>query len=33
MWIGALLPAEPGRCVMHMLPLSEQAEIARIKGL
>lgn len=33
LWIGALLPAEPGRCVVHMLPLSEQAEIARIKGL
>jgi len=32
MWIGALLPSDPGLCVVHMLPLSEQAEIARIKA-
>jgi hypothetical protein len=33
MWMAALLPQEPGRCVIHFLPLSENAEIARIKQL
>jgi len=31
-WAGALLPSEPGRCLIHLLPLSEAAEIARIKA-
>jgi hypothetical protein len=31
MWIGAKLPSEPGRCLIHFLPLSENQEIARIK--
>ncbi len=32
MWVGALLPSEPGRCLIHILPLSENAEIDRIKA-
>ena len=31
MWIAAKLPSEPGRCLIHFLPLSENQEIARIK--
>jgi hypothetical protein len=31
LWAAALLPSEPGRCLVHFLPLSENAEIARIK--
>lgn len=31
LWIGALMPSEPGRCLVHVLPLSENAEIERIK--
>ncbi len=31
MWIAALMPSEPGRCLVHLLPLSEQSEIDRIK--
>jgi hypothetical protein len=31
LWIGALLPSEPGRCLIHFLPLSENAEIERLK--
>lgn len=31
-WIAGFLPQEPGRCLIRMLPLSEQAEIARIKA-
>jgi len=31
MWIAALLPSEPGRCLVHFLPLSENAEIDRLK--
>ena len=31
MWIAALMPSEPGRCLVHLLPLSEKAEIERIK--
>jgi hypothetical protein len=31
LWIGALMPSEPGRCLVHVLPLSENAEIDRIK--
>jgi len=33
LWAAALLPSEPGRCVVHLLPLSENAEIERIKAL
>ncbi len=33
LWAAALMPSEPGRCVVHFLPLSENAEIARIKQL
>lgn len=31
MWVAAMMPSEPGRCIVHLLPLSEAAEIARIK--
>jgi hypothetical protein len=31
LWAAALLPSEPGRCLVHVLPLSENAEIDRIK--
>lgn len=30
-WIAALMPSEPGRCLVHFLPVSENAEIDRIK--
>ena len=30
-WAGAWLPSEPGRCIIHFLPLSENAEIDRLK--
>jgi hypothetical protein len=30
-WIAALLPSEPGRCAIHLLPVSEGAEIERLK--
>ena len=30
-WAAAFLPSEPGRCVIHLLPLSENAEIDRLK--
>ena len=33
LWVAALLPSEPARCVVHLLPLSEAAEISRIKAL
>jgi len=33
LWAAALLPSEPGRCLVHFLPLSENAEIERIKLL
>jgi hypothetical protein len=32
MWAMAVLPSEPGRCMIHMLPASETAEIARLKA-
>lgn len=32
MWIAAQMPSQPGRCLVDLLPLSEQAEIARIKA-
>lgn len=31
LWIAALLPEEPALCRVHFLPLSENAEIERIK--
>lgn len=31
LWAAALMPSEPGRCLVHFLPLSETAEIDRIK--
>lgn len=31
LWIGAFLPDQPGRCIIHFLPLSENAEIDRLK--
>lgn len=33
LWAAALMPSEPGRCIVHLLPLSESAEIERIKQL
>ena len=33
LWAAALLPSEPGRCLVHLLPLSENAEIDRIKQI
>lgn len=33
LWAAAMMPSEPGRCLVHLLPLSETAEIARIKQL
>jgi len=30
-WIAAILPSEPGRCLIHFLPISENAEIERLK--
>lgn len=33
LWAAALMPSEPGRCLVHLLPLSENAEIDRIKQL
>jgi hypothetical protein len=33
LWIAAMLPSEPGRCLVRALPLSENAEIERIKQL
>ena len=33
LWAAALLPSEPGRCLVHLLPVSETAEIARITQL
>jgi len=31
LWAAAFLPSEPGRCVIHFLPVSENAEIDRLK--
>jgi hypothetical protein len=30
LWAAALMPSDPGRCRVHLLPLSENAEIDRI---
>ena len=32
LWAAAFLPSEPGRCIIHLLPLSENAEIERLKS-
>lgn len=32
LWAMAELPSEPGRCLIHFLPVSETAEIARLKA-
>ena len=32
LWAAAFLPSEPGRCLIHFLPLSENAEIERLKS-
>lgn len=32
-WIAGMIPDSPGRCLIHMLPLSESAEIGRIKQI
>jgi hypothetical protein len=31
LWAAALMPSEPGRCIVHFLPRSEGSEIERIK--
>jgi len=31
LWVGAFLPSEPSRCLIHFLPISENAEIERLK--
>lgn len=31
LWAAAMMPSEPGQCLVHFLPLSEASEIARIK--
>lgn len=33
LWGAALIPSEPGRCRVHLLPHSEQAQIAKVKQL
>ncbi|MBA2542507.1 MAG: hypothetical protein H0V17_22890, partial [Deltaproteobacteria bacterium] len=33
LWAAALIPSEPGRCRVHLLPNSEQAQIAKVKAL
>jgi hypothetical protein len=33
LWAAALIPSEPGRCRVHLLPHSEQAQIAKVKQL
>jgi hypothetical protein len=32
LWAVAKVPSEPGRCLIHVLPLSENAEIERLKA-
>lgn len=32
-WVAALIPSEPGRCRIHLLPHSEQSQIAKVKLL
>jgi hypothetical protein len=31
LWVAAFMPSEPGRCVVHFLPVTEGSEIERIK--
>jgi hypothetical protein len=31
LWAAAFLPSEPGRCLIRVLPLTENAEIDRVK--
>lgn len=31
LWAASIIPSAPGRCLVHFLPLSEEAEIARLK--
>jgi hypothetical protein len=31
LWAAALMPSDPGRCIVHLLPISEGSEIERIK--
>jgi hypothetical protein len=31
-WIAALMPSEPGRCLVRVLPIAEGGEIERIKA-
>lgn len=33
LWAAALIPSEPGRCRVHLLPNSEQGQIAKTKQL
>ncbi|HEY0191329.1 MAG TPA: hypothetical protein VGC42_09430 [Kofleriaceae bacterium] len=33
LWAAAMMPSEPGRCLVHLLPLTENAEIDRVKQL
>lgn len=33
LWAAALIPSDPGRCRVHLLPNSEQAQIAKVKAL
>lgn len=33
LWAAALLPAEPGRCRIHFLPISEGGEIERLRQI
>ncbi len=33
LWAAALIPSEPGRCRVHLLPHSEQGQIAKTKLL
>ncbi|MBX3161092.1 MAG: hypothetical protein KF773_34345 [Deltaproteobacteria bacterium] len=33
LWAAALVPQRPGRCRVHLLPLTEEREIARIRQL
>lgn len=33
LWAAALIPSAPGRCRIHLLPLSEETQIAKVKLL
>jgi hypothetical protein len=32
LWAAALIPEQPGRCRVHLLPPSEAAQIAKVKA-